>query len=114
MTTAPYTFDWLTPEENVPPPRTWGKWHFTRKRFLVYSPNGKPSAAGYEVDLWEINDHKTLVDWLFHVGGKPYGGDAGFYDAMHDILRRAGWDKTFTGKDLATRYWEISKPVSRS
>ena len=97
------------PNDQLVMPRSWGQWHFTRRRYLVFSPNGKPSAAGYSVDLWNINDHRSLVDWLFHVGGKPYGGDAGFYDAMHDIFRTAGWDKEFSGKELCIDYWNQSR-----
>ena len=90
-------------------PRTWGEWHFTRKRDLVFSSTGRPTKdIGYTIDLWGINDHKRLTDWLFHVGGKHYGDGIGFYDAMTHIFRSAGWMTEFSGKDLCLDYWQHS------
>lgn len=115
-TTAPKLGCLLKPGDRlcINRPRVWGEWHFYRKRYLVHAPNGKPSEAMYTVDLWSINNHFSLVDWLFHVGGKGYGtkgqtGDVGFYDAMHDIFRKAGWNEEFIGKELCLDYWNQSR-----
>lgn len=99
----------MRPGDKFNYPRVWGEWHFYRSRWLVHSPNGKPSEGMYSVDLWGINHHRSLVDWLFHVGGKPYGGAVGFYDGMHNIFRAAGWNADFNGKDLCLKYWQQSK-----
>ena len=108
MTTTAPRLDWLSSDKDFQLPRSWGNWHLFRKRYLVHSPSGKPSRGGYDIDLWEINSHKELVDWLFHVGGKTYGGDEGFYDAMHDIFRDAAWSDSFTGKQITLAYWDNS------
>ena len=103
----------ISPNHRFIKRRVWGEWHLHRSRWLVHAPNGKPSEAMYSVDLWSINNHFSLVDWLFHVGGKGYGtkgktGDVGFYDAMHDIFRRAGWNAEFNGKQLCLEHWKQS------
>ena len=100
--------DWLASEDDLKLQRTWGEWRLYSKRFLVWSPNGSPT--GYEVDLWEINDHQELVDWLFHVGGKTFD-PLHFFEAMQQIFREAGWRKTFNGKELAIWYWQNSEPA---
>ncbi len=92
--------------------RSWGNWHLYRRRWLIWNPSGKPSKDGYDIDLWEIDSHKELVDWLFHVGGKTYDPDQ-FFEAMRDIFRSAGGLPTFSGKDLVLQYWEQSVPTPR-
>ena len=105
---ATRTMPEITPEHlGLPPgtvlyPRQWKEWELTEARYLEHR-------NGYHVDLWKITDHKSLLSWLFHVGGKPYGGDVGFYDAMWAIFRWAGENKTVTGKESAQKYWEMSK-----
>ena len=89
--------------------RSWGNWHFHRRRWLVWNTRGKPSEGGYEVDLWGIDSHQELVDWLFHIGGKTTDPHH-FFDAMQEIFRTAGWSDTFCGKDLAIKFWEGSVP----
>ena len=92
----------LGPGDKFSFPRQWKEWELTEARYLEHH-------SGYHVDLWDITDHKSLLSWLLHVGGKPYGGDVGFYDAMHDIFRWAGENETVTGKESAQKYWEMSK-----
>ena len=88
--------------------RSWGNWHLMSRLFLVWNTRG-PSLGGYDVDLWSIDNHNQLVDWLFHVGGKQMD-HADYYEAMQTIFRTAGWDQSFSGKDLAIKYWNESVP----
>ncbi len=68
---------------------------------------------GYDIDLWDINSHKKLLDWLFHVGGK--GMDAvNYFEAMRTIFREVGYSDAFNGKDLAIDYWNRSVPHKKS
>jgi len=90
----------IGPGQTITFPRRWGKWELVEARYLEHD-------NGYDVDLWDIEDHRSLIFWLFHVGGKTFG--VGFYDAMHDIFRFAGEKKTVSGKDAAFNYWVSSK-----
>ena len=101
-------FDWLSTGEEFQLYRSWGNWHLMSRRYLVWNTRG-PSLDGYDIDLWEINTHKELVDWLFHVGGKTFDPHD-FFDAMRDIFRSAGWSEAFSGKDLTIAYWGQSAP----
>jgi len=87
--------------------RSWGNWHLYRRRWLIWNTSGKPSLGGYDVDLWGINTHKALVDWLFHLGGKTID-PTDFFQAMQAVFRAAGSSDSFSGKDLALRYWQSS------
>jgi hypothetical protein len=92
--------------------RSWGNWHLVRRRFLVWNTHG-PSLGGYEVDLWEIDSHRELVDWLFHVGGKTMD-PSDFFEAMRTIFRSTGQSQTIDGKALAIKYWNDSVPHKKS
>ena len=83
--------------------RTWGQWRLKNKRYLVHG------AMAYEIDLWEIDSHRELVDWLFHVGSRGYGNEEGFFDAMKAIFRPAGSQPAVNGKALALAYWANSQ-----
>lgn len=94
--------------------RSWGHWHLVGKRFLVWNVKG-PSRDGYDIDLWSINSHQELLDWLFHVGGKSMD-PANYFEAMQTIFRDVGYSGTVTvdGKALAIRYWNESVPHRKS
>jgi hypothetical protein len=101
-TSAEPRFRGIGPGQKITFRRRWNEWELEEARHLVHR-------SGYYVDLWDIKDHKSLLSWLFHVGGKYCGGAVGFYDAMHDIFRWAGDSKTVSGKESAQKYWEMSK-----
>ena len=82
-------------------PRSWGAWRIRRRRYLVHS------AWGYEIDLWEINSHQQLADWLFHVGGKDLD-TPNFFLAMRAIFRPVGWTEKFSGKAMVNAYLQAS------
>ena len=88
--------------------RSWGNWHLVRRRFLIWNTKG-PSIYGYDIDLWEIDSHRVLVDWLFHVGGKTFDPQD-FFEAMRTIFEPAGNSQSVDGKALAISYWNRSVP----
>lgn len=100
------------PGDQLVDTRSWGNWHLYRRRWLIWNTSGKPSDGGYDIDLWDIDSHKELVDWLFHVGGKTYDPEQ-FFDAMRDIFGSAGYSDTVDGKALAIKFWERSVPHNK-
>lgn len=78
-----------------------------RGRYLVHCPGKRSGIRDYEIDLWGIDTHRELADWLFHVGGKGLD-TADFFLAMRAIFRPVGWMDHFSGKELATGYWRAS------
>lgn len=102
----------IEPGDEIVFTRSWGEWHLVRRRYLVWSVKG-PSVNGYEIDLWGINSHKELLDWLFHVGGKTMD-PPNYFNAMQVIFRWAGHSDVVNGKELAIDYWNRSVPHKKS
>lgn len=89
-----------TPDATTIEPRLkWGKWKLTSPNTLLHT------GLNYDVPLSEINDHRELLDWLFHVGSKAevYEPTA-FAAAMRAIFRPAVRMPSFSGKELAADY----------
>jgi hypothetical protein len=89
----------------IPTPRRWGEWRMMQGRYLVHRRGTR--FVDYEIDLWEIDTHRELADWLFHVGGKQLD-TPNFFLAMRAVFRSAGWHDNFSGKELASKYWKVS------
>jgi hypothetical protein len=86
-------------------PTNWGNWHLFNERWLSFTLTACRYDNIYEVDLWEINNHQELVDWLFHVSDKTYD-PADFFKAMRMIFRPVAWRRQaqFDGRKIVAEY----------
>lgn len=86
-------------------PVQWGAWHLYKNRFLVHAPNGNPDGSNYDIDLFDINSHRDITKWLFHISGKSdWYEPENFFRAMSDVFRWAGEIKEINGKQSVEDY----------